>query len=515
MGQHNDWLVEYHGDINITSSQKSKEQYKLEKISKYFNLYRIKTATKISKTELKTILPSSSDIKHLVPNLKLDNRNVAPNDFFFQDQWSMDVIDAEKVWAETTGGQNANGEDIVIAILDDGFDVAHEDLKDNYWFNTVEIPNDGFDNDDNGYIDDVMGVNIQDNTGVHPGVSHGTLVSGIIAAQGDNDIGIAGVNWNTKLLLVSGISTIGEIVKGYEYIYELKKRYIETNGAEGANVVVTNFSGGIKRVFPSDYPTWCDQYDLLGSVGVLSIGAVANEGFNVESEGDMPTLCNSPYLIMVTNTDQSDEKVLDAAFGRFSVDIGAPGEVIISSEIGNTYDNISGTSAAAPHVAGAIGLLYTVACDQLETRIKNNPASAALDIKSSVLNGVEAKESLSSTVSGGRLNIFNSVLKLGEICGNSNLSELEILNITPSLIRLNQMTNLRIEYKIEEIKEHEYFIHDAVGRLILSNTFSPTVFGSREFIISHSDLQNVNEGVYFLSIYDGNNINTKRLAFVR
>ena len=249
----------------------------------------------------------------LYPNRPVEYRNTEPDDFFFEDQWSLEIIDATMAWDQSTGGQDFNGNDVVIAILDDGYDIRHEDLESNYWMNAEEIIGDGIDNDDNGYIDDFMGVNIQSGDGIHAGVKHGTQVAGIISAVGNNGLGIAGINWNSKLIIVSGVSNIAEVIKGMEYLYELKSRYLESNGSKGANIVVNNFSGGLKRLFPSDFPMWCETYDLLGSVGILSVGAVANENYNVETEGDLPTLCESDYLIMVTNTNSTDQRVLDAA----------------------------------------------------------------------------------------------------------------------------------------------------------------------------------------------------------
>ena len=120
----------------------------------------------------------------------------------------MEVINASKVWEFTTGGTTALGDEIVVANLESS---VHEDIKDNYWYNTGEIPNDGIDNDENGYTDDFLGVNITENNDVHPNRNHGTSVGGIIAAKGDNGIGVTGVNWDVKLMMVTSNLTKAEI----------------------------------------------------------------------------------------------------------------------------------------------------------------------------------------------------------------------------------------------------------------------------------------------------------------
>ncbi|MBT8232927.1 MAG: S8 family serine peptidase [Bacteroidia bacterium] len=507
--QNNDWIVKFDksADISLLKTPTS-DITEISLLSKSLNVYNVKTSRKVKRNELQAHFKSAESISE---NLNLEKREVIPNDLFYADQWNLKVIAADKVWEETTGGKTFNGDDIVIAVMDDGFDVSHSDLKENYWINNGEIPGDGLDNDGNGYIDDVMGVNIQNNTGVHAGVSHGTLVSGILGAKGDNGLGIAGINWDAKILLVSGVSNIGEIIKSLEYIYDLKKKYIETNGAEGANVVVNNFSGGIKKQFPSAFPSWCEQYEILGEVGILSVGAVANENFDVEIEGDMPTLCNSDYLIMVTNTNINDVKVSDAAFGTVSVDLGAPGEVIISSEIGDDYDNISGTSASAPHVAGAIALLYSIPCQNFADIADQNPSEIALTVKRAILDGVDDIPSLSESLSGGRLNIFNAVFELNEICGSVAINPLEITKVRPSLFKRSEQSDITFEYDTDVFTRHTVLVRDNNGRLVIDEDFKPLIFGNREYSLT---VDHLDSGIYFLSVIEGDKISTERFVVV-
>ncbi|MEL6926878.1 MAG: S8 family serine peptidase, partial [Bacteroidota bacterium] len=271
-------------------------------------------------------------VLHAQYNQRVQPRKTFPNDERYFEQWHMDIINAPDIWDFTTGGLTPNGDTIVIAMLDGGFDAFHEDLIDNIWRNHGEIPNDGIDNDNNGYVDDIDGWNVKDNSNDHTArvpinsISHGTATAGIAGARGDNRIGLAGVNWNVKLMLLSGTEFEDEIVEAYLYAYEQRKLYNETNCQQGAYVVVTNFSLGIDDAFAADSPIWCGVYNILGEEGILSIGATTNRNVNVDIVGDMPTTCASEFLLSVTSTDQADAKADRAGVGERSIDLGAPGQ---------------------------------------------------------------------------------------------------------------------------------------------------------------------------------------------
>jgi hypothetical protein len=177
-----------------------------------------------------------------------------PNDPQFSQQWhhlnsgsgngTADAdIDTDEAWEITTGGTNALGHDIVVCILE-GVDFSHVDLVDNRWMNTAEIAGNGIDDDANGYIDDIYGWNVGNNTGTLTGAStsHGTNVAGMIGAKGDNSTGVVGANWNVKMLNVQGYSTNSEasVILAYNYPLTLRKKYNQTNGASGAFVMETN-----------------------------------------------------------------------------------------------------------------------------------------------------------------------------------------------------------------------------------------------------------------------------------
>jgi len=348
-------------------------------------------------------------------------RSNFPNDPQFGNQWALHNtgqtggtpdadIDAPEAWDFATGGTTVTGDEIVVAIIDGGFDLNHQDLS--FWKNIHEIPNNGIDDDNNGYIDDYDGWNAYNSNGSIPVSNHGTHVAGIAAAQGNNGIGVSGVNWGAKVMPIAGSSgTESIVVEAYGYALEMRARFNETNGDSGAFVVVTNSSFGVDYGNPANFPIWCAMYDSMGAYGILSCAATANLNINVDIEGDVPTACPSDYLIAVTNTTHNDVKNSGAAYGPTTIDLGAPGTNILSTTPGNSYGNLSGTSMATPTVAGAVALLYTQAGPGLIQSYKNDPDQIALLFKDFILNGTDPISSLQNiTVTGGRLNVYNSTL---------------------------------------------------------------------------------------------------------
>ncbi|MEM6772048.1 MAG: S8 family serine peptidase, partial [Bacteroidota bacterium] len=269
-------------------------------------------------------------------------RRARPNDARYDDQWHHLNLgqlngtvgadhNVESAWDVTTGGVTANGDTIVVAVIDDGSDLDHEDLVGNLWRNHDEIPNNGIDDDNNGYVDDYFGFDTAEDDGnpdAPGGNNHGTPVAGIIGAVGNNGLGVSGMNWNVKMMSIRNdfFTAESEVLQAYSYALEARQRYDATNGAEGAYVVVTNSSWGRDEGRVEDSPIWCGLYDELGEAGIINAGATINKNFDVEEKGDLPTNCPSQYLIGVTNMDNNDEKVRGAGFGNISIDLGAFGE---------------------------------------------------------------------------------------------------------------------------------------------------------------------------------------------
>ena len=399
----------------------------------------------VSLNEIIRYAQTCSSIQLAQANHKIAER-IVPNDPSYSQQWfhndaSDNDIDTPEAWDITTGGLTAFGDEIVVCVVEGGgakWDQA--DIIENHWTNTNEIAGNGIDDDNNGYIDDVNGWNTTSFNDVIAAGNHGTQVSSMIGAKGDNAIGITGVNWNVKIMQVDmGGVTEANVITAYTYPLKMRRLYNQTGGAQGAFVVATNSSWGTDNGQPSQAPLWCAMYDTLGVAGILSCGSTANNNVNIDVVGDLPTACPSNYLIAVTATNSSDVRTF-SGYGITTIDLGAPGEAVYLA--GNTnYGNTSGTSFASPCVAGGVALLYSAPCTSLMSIVNANPTTGAELIRDYIFNGVDVVSNLQpEMVTGGRMNVKNSLDLLLNECSNGGC-------VSPFAIGAMQIPNL-LDYSI-------------------------------------------------------------------
>ena len=200
---------------------------------------------------------------------------IVPNDPYFSNQYYIEQTKVDQAWSYSVGSP-----EVVIAVIDSGIDVDHPDLKDNIWINQGETPNNNIDDDHNGYIDDVYGWNfVENNNDPNPqfsnysteGASHGTLVAGIIAASGHNNKGLTGISWNSKIMALRALNSLGE---GNIEDAAAAIRYAADNGADVINL---SFVGD------SEDELLTQAIDEATNAGVLITAAAGNEGINLNN----------------------------------------------------------------------------------------------------------------------------------------------------------------------------------------------------------------------------------------
>ena len=277
-----------------------------------------------------------------------------PNDDFFGDQWGLHNtgqnitgiagtadadIDAPEAWDITTGNP-----DIIIAVIDTGVDYSHPDLANNIWVNPSEIPGDGLDNDGNGYIDDVYGWDFAGNDETDPDDAdsdpmdvdgHGTHVAGIIAAEGNNGIGIAGVCWNAKIMVLKVQADKSDSMLDWDIIEAMHYAI-----AKGARIVNCSFGGG-GRADNED-----EALTLLQNAGIIAVCAAGNAGTDNDKIPEYPASYNQENIIAVAASDQNDylasfSSSSGSNYGENSVDVMAPGYEIKSTIPAASYTEAS------------------------------------------------------------------------------------------------------------------------------------------------------------------------------
>jgi subtilisin family serine protease len=367
----------------------------------------LKTPSGITRTQLHASLRGLPGFRSVEPDFAIWSAATSVNDPSFSSQWALHNaaqtggtfdadIDAPEAW------DVSRGTGVTVAVIDTGIDYTHPDLASSIWTNPGEIPGNNIDDDRNGYIDDLHGWDFfnNDNAPLDDN-GHGTHVAGIIAAAGDNALGVAGVAWGAKVIALKflgadGTGTLSGAIAAINYATTMRKTY-------GVNVRVTNNSWVTDGYSSALY----DALRSAGATGILTVAAAGNGGADyVGDDNDATPLYPASFaldsVISVGATDHADALASFSNYGATTVHVAAPGASILSTTPGGNYAWYGGTSMAAPHVAAIAALAWSHA-----------PSASHQAVRTAILDGADAKSSLSGKVlTGGRVNAFNTLHRM-------------------------------------------------------------------------------------------------------
>lgn len=315
-----------------------------------------------------------------------------PNDPQFDQQWALNNlgqdggkkradVDALKAWLKTQGST-----EVVVAVLDTGVDYNHLDLAANMWVRPANIPQ--YADDELGTFDDRHGFDANVNAAdPMDDNGHGTHCSGIIGAEGNNSEGIAGINWNVQIMPLKflgrgGFGTTKNAVEAINYAIDRKQK--------GVNIRVINASWGST----SYSKALEDVIRAAGEHGILFVAAAGNATTNNDKRPHYPSNYALSNVVSVAAMDRSDALASFSNFGTKTVHIGAPGKDILSTWLGNSYREASGTSMASPYVAGVAALI-----------LASEPNLSVEKLRERLLSSVDKIDGLAGKVeNAGRLN---------------------------------------------------------------------------------------------------------------
>ena len=352
---------------------------------KYYPLtgiYLIDVPENLSLKEGIEKLRKMNAIEFVEPNYKVQSA-MTPNDPMFSQLWGMKNnsysgvdVGATEMWDVSTGSNK-----VVVAVIDTGIQYDHPDLEANMWINTKEIPDNGIDDDNNGYVDDVYGYDFVNKDGdPMDDHSHGTHCAGTIGAVGNNGKGVAGVNWNVKLmalkvLAADGYGSSADTASAIEYAV-----------AKGVDVISMSLGS---------YGYSAAELRALRQAqakGILVVAAAGNDANDNDILPNYPSNYELDNIIAVASMDEDGGPSYFTNYGKTSVDIAAPGRNILSTIPGSGYGTKSGTSMATPHVAGMAALLKAM-----------YPKANYKSLRKAILNGYTKGSSdwKDMTVTGG------------------------------------------------------------------------------------------------------------------
>ncbi|MDA8621300.1 S8 family serine peptidase [Psychrosphaera sp.] len=420
-----------------------------------------------------------------------------PDDERYSELWGMNNtgqtggtadadIDAPEAWDISIGSR-----DVVIGVIDSGVDHTHPDLAANMWVNPGEIAGDGIDNDGNGYVDDVHGINAITGSGdPMDDNGHGTHVAGTIGATGNNGEGVVGVNHEVsiigcKFLDASGSGSSSDALECVDYFVALKNN--------GVNVKATNNSwggGGFSQAM-------FDGLTVSEEANILFLAAAGNDAYDNDATASYPSGYSLDSIVAVASTTHTDGMSSFSQWGLTTVDLGAPGSAILSTVPGGGYSSFSGTSMATPHVAGAAALAWSV-----------NPELSAAEMKALLMNsGDDNAALLGKTVSGKRLNVHNALL-------DADPEPSFTLNVAPANQTVVAGETATYSFDVGSIADWDGVVSltldDSLGGAFLS---TDTVTPGQSFVLSVPTTDETNWGDYSFTITatSGDIVKSKRV----
>lgn len=340
------------------------------------------------------------------------------NDPAIKQAWGLKKSDAARAWSVTQGSK-----DTIVAIIDTGIDINHEDLKNNLWVNPGESGTDergrdkasnGVDDDGNGFIDDVHGWNfVSNNNKLDDNHGHGTHIAGIVGAEASNGKGISGVAPNVSLMVIKyfdpkvpNTDNLKNTIASIHYAIKM-----------GAHII--NYSGG-----GTDYSK--EEYDAVAEAerrGILFVAAAGNEKSNSDHHPYYPADYGLKNIISVTAIDPTTEVLPSSNYGVKTVDIAAPGQNILSCLPNNSYGLMTGTSQATAFVSGAAALVMS----------HKDQYFKAAEVKNYILaTGDPSTSLLAKTKTSRQLNLFKSLTILGGETGLSGTARAQVQDSFPS-----------------------------------------------------------------------------------
>jgi subtilisin family serine protease len=353
----------------------------------------------ISAQAAASLLKQSKLFEYTEPD-QIVRLRATPNDFRFggAELWNLNNTGqlggtpGADIKAVTGWDIRHDASNIIVALVDSGVRLTHEDIAANLWRNPREIAGNGIDDDGNGVIDDVHGFNAWlDNGNPADDIGHGTHVAGTIGAVGNNVLGVTGVAWKVQLMATkftdaNGEGTVSDAIACIDYARQM-----------GAQVI--NASWGAPDLFNST--ALRDAIAAARDAGIVFVTVAGNNQGNNDAVPYYPGAFDLDNIVVVTATNRNDQLAWFANYGATTVDLGAPGDNIFSTWVGHDadYQYYSGGSMAVAHVSGAAALVRA-----------QFPGDSPRQVIRRILEGTDPLPSLlGRTATGGRLNLFKAL----------------------------------------------------------------------------------------------------------